>query len=194
MKASQGLVVLLFVLLLESHHAFTTPNLRHIGGISLARQSITSLYERSQTYNQNDALKIIEDQGSVEISPVEERVLDLIEHENDMIDKRMTWFLTFQGFLFAVIGLGQEADMINFEFLFIPASVSCLSIMFAILESDKSLIRMKANITHETFKPLCAAPDPGIFFGVAAIEIFRPKYSMPISILIAWTLMLQGNN
>ncbi len=163
-----------------------------MGRTSLVQRSTNSLYERSETNNQCDML-IVEEQGSVEISPVEERVLDLIEHENDMIDKRMTWFLTFQGFLFAVIGLGQEADAISFDFLFIPASVSCLSIMFAILQSDKALIKMKANIHHEIFKPLCAVPDPGSLFGIAPSEIFRPKYSMPISILVAWTLMLSGS-
>ncbi len=137
--------------------------------------------------------KIVQLRGGsiLPVADEQKEVLSLIAGENSIIDTRMNWFLTFQGFLFAALSFSKDQQAANstLQSLMIPAAVSCVSLIFAILQSDLRLLEMHTFLTQETLKRLCSVPKPGYFFGIAFRELFKPKYSMPFSILAAWTLV-----
>jgi len=115
-----------------------------------------------------------------------------IEREQGLVNNRLSWMLTFQGFLFAAIALSTNQDAepaIRAVFRnVIPAigiAVALLALVgvhAAALSSNEIKVKWRKRDGFEQYPPT---------FGTRTISILGriTSYGIPISVVLAWVLL-----
>ena len=119
------------------------------------------------------------------------RYFELIHHENELMNQRMTWFLLIQGLL--LNGVGDYCDT-NQDFLAVLSIVGILtSLSFACvvgkcyncikkLYSEGSRRYGGSELDHF---PIIGRASQGV-----CCDIFDPWFVMPFAFLVAWASLL----
>jgi len=78
-------------------------------------------------------------------SPTEfaDRLREMIQHETELVNHRMTWFLTTQTLLFAAIGVVWEKDLLIQLTLVLVGSVVGISFHFSIQAAIRAVQRLE---------------------------------------------------
>lgn len=117
-----------------------------------------------------------------------ERYFQLIRHENDMINARMTWWLVLQGFMLAGIAFGWEKSLglvVIFSFIGVLTSLSSAIVLSCAIYAIGKL----GEQCHERY-PLC---DPAI--GLADNDSDKPIKIIPylprwlLHLMLPWHIM-----
>jgi len=110
----------------------------------------------------------------------------MIEHENNLINHRFSWFLGFQGFLFAAASLFLTKEVANnSSYLYGLAALGVIfsiSIFYSFLSADSAIknLTTKCPTTDEEGK------DMPPVIGFADKKYLYPWFVMPIIVSIAW--------
>lgn len=118
-----------------------------------------------------------------------------LERELNLINHRISWMLTFQGFLFATIALvaNQNADQaIRAVFRnVIPAIgiavafLALIGVHAAYLSIKDIKTTLKQKLGYWEYAPAFGTPTSSVLGKV-------PSYGIPISIVTAWFIFLMG--
>jgi hypothetical protein len=112
---------------------------------------------------------------------------DLIKHENDLINHRLTWFITIQGLLYASLGFAwgkQDARELVFTFCGL-GMLTAISTAFVLWGGANAIERLASESR--------AAGQP-VIGRRAGIEKFAyPWYSFPVLFGLAWASVLWIN-
>jgi hypothetical protein len=114
-------------------------------------------------------------------------VRDLIKHENDLLNHRLTWFITIQGLLFAALGFAwSKSDAKELVFVFCGLGIlTAVSSAFALWGGANAIDQLS---TEEKID------DQPIIGRRAGIEKFAyPWYSFPVLFGAAWGSILWIN-
>ena len=121
-----------------------------------------------------------------EESAVEAR--DLIKHENDLIDQRLTWLIALQGLLFAALGFAwdkRDAQGLIAIFCFLGTATS-ISVAFALWGGAAAIERL-SKIEAQTRHMVIGRKSRSIE------KIFYPWFTFPVLFAITWLLVLWFN-
>jgi hypothetical protein len=118
-----------------------------------------------------------------------------LERELSLINNRISWMLTFQGFLFATIALvanknTEQAIRIVFRNVIptigiVVAFLALIGVHAAHLSIKSIKTRWKQNLDYLEYSPALGTSTSSILGRV-------PSYGIPISIIIAWFLFFIG--
>lgn len=118
-----------------------------------------------------------------------------LERELSLINNRISWMLTFQGFLFATIALvanknTEQAIRLVFRNVIptigiVVAFLALIGVHAAHLSIESIKTRWKQNLDYLEYSQA---------FGTSTSSILGrvPSYGIPISIIIAWFLFFIG--
>ena len=79
---------------------------------------------------------------TVDLDKMEDVCRAIISEENGLVNNRITWFLNFQGFLFAAASLSST----NEEFIIaisVPGMLSGVSALYSVSEAQRAIRNMK---------------------------------------------------
>lgn len=116
----------------------------------------------------------------------DEVLRELIKNENEMINHRMNWFLTLQGFMFAAISFAWEK---NTELCLVFSLVGALSALSVglLLRSGVKEVKCLEEEGRELSNPVIGRKfeeTPKV------IHSFLPWQFLPILMVSAWSLIL----
>jgi len=125
----------------------------------------------------------VQDTRSVKLDVVR----DLIKHENDLINHRLTWFITSQGLLMAALGFAWgKADAR--DLIFVLCGLGLLTSV-----STACVLWSGAAVIDQLAKKTCADDEP-VIGGRAGIRRFAyPWYSFPVLFGVSWASILWIN-
>ena len=109
---------------------------------------------------------------------------DLIKHENDLIDQRLTWLISLQGLLFAALGFAwnkQDAQNLIAIFCFLGVTTS-VSIAFALWGGAAAIERL-SKIEAQTQNIVIGRQSSRIE------KFFYPWFTFPVLFAISWLLV-----
>jgi hypothetical protein len=114
-------------------------------------------------------------------------VRDLIKHENELMNHRLTWFITLQGLLFAALGFAWEkTDAKGLIFVFCGLGIFSSASAATALHGAATAIKQLAKIqTH-----------PKIIIGRVAPwfeTMLYPWFAFPVLFASAWAIILWLN-
>jgi hypothetical protein len=121
-------------------------------------------------------------------------ISDHIEKEVDLVNNRLSWMLSFQGFLFASISIvtskESEATLRTFlrdAFSFAGIAVAVLTLIgvYASALQRDSLKRQWTNLKYQGFPPLSSNP---LISTMGRITSF----GIPITIITVWIAVWRG--
>ncbi|MBW4484681.1 MAG: hypothetical protein KME14_19270 [Tildeniella torsiva UHER 1998/13D] len=118
-----------------------------------------------------------------------------LERELNLINNRISWMLTFQGFLFAAIALvaNQNTDQAIRTMFGIVVPIIGIAVAFlalvgvhaAYLSIKDIKETWKKKLGHWEYSPAFGTPRSSLLGRV-------PSYGIPVSIIIAWFIFLVG--
>ena len=128
------------------------------------------------------------DQTQVTITKYYEYMSAQIDREDELIHKRITWFLTFEGFLFASLSLSKNQNLFNDIKYVIPllgATVAVLA-LFGIGAALRAIKELKEGWRVKTAH-LVDNPYPRAY-GSEVSHFLGSSYSLclPIAVMSAW--------
>ena len=119
-------------------------------------------------------------------------VVRLLEREDRLINSRMTWYLTIQGFIIGSIALIFNGELETNDCLKLSAILllSCLGILLSIIVFISVIRARKAkeNVCRK-WEPFCPDdyPDPR---GISWLNIWTPGLTVPCLLVAFWTIVI----
>lgn len=112
---------------------------------------------------------------------------DLIKHENDLMNHRLTWFITIQGLLFAALGFAWgKPDARGLIFVFCGLGLlTAISTAFVLWGGAAAI----ENLSKES--PTVGGPTIGRRAGIERVAY--PWFSFPVLFGLAWVLIVSIN-
>ena len=113
---------------------------------------------------------------------------ELIKHENDLIDHRLTWFITIQGLLFTALGFAWgKSDAKSLVFVFsglgFLTAISTAFVLWGGAFAIENLSRTKDTVE-----------EPMIGRRAGVEKIAYPWFSFPVLFGMAWILIAWINS
>lgn len=125
----------------------------------------------------------VHDESSIEPSVAR----DLIKHENDLINHRLSWFITIQGLLFAALGFAWGKTETR-ELVFVFCGLGMLTAV-----STACVLWDGATAIEQLSKENSAVREPIIGRRAGIKKFAYPWYSFPVLFGLAWGLTLWIN-
>jgi hypothetical protein len=118
-------------------------------------------------------------------------IRDMIKHENELVNQRLTWLFTFQGLLFTATGFLWKASIFPVTVLGFIGIISCISIGYT-LSRGLNAIKDLLALARDYKKPLTEnwIFPPSIGSRRKAIELILPGILLPWVLGIAWIAIL----
>lgn len=119
-------------------------------------------------------------------------VREMIQHENDLINQRITWFGTLQGLLFAALAFawGKANTSILFFLLAILGILLSASTYYAVQSSLKAIKTLREWWDNNKSADYVGPDIIGRRPDSRSIPFLRPYVVFPTSFLIAWATIL----
>jgi hypothetical protein len=133
--------------------------------------------------------------GMLDLKDFYDYTTQQIERENDLINNRLSWMLTFQGFLFAALALVVNKDTEPAVGLIFKnvlpiigiavALLAFLGVLAAYISIDNIKQKWKKQLGNQQYPPAHGTPLASFLGRITS-------YGIPISIVIAWLLIRSG--
>ncbi|MBE9005078.1 hypothetical protein IQ259_08505 [Fortiea sp. LEGE XX443] len=118
-----------------------------------------------------------------------------IEREQNLVNNRLSWMLTFQGFLFASIALVANKDTEPSIRLVFRNVIPAIGIAVALLAFiGIHAAALSSNEIKAKWKQRAGFQDYPPTFGTSKISLLGriTSYGIPTSVVLAWLLLLFG--
>jgi len=118
-------------------------------------------------------------------------VRDMIKHENELVNQRLTWMFTLQGLLFAATGFLRKDSILPVIVFGFVGIISCISIGYSLtlgLNAIKDLLALARK--YKKSLPAHWVFPPSIGSRRQAIERILPGILLPWVLGIAWITIL----
>src|SRR5271157_104561 len=118
-------------------------------------------------------------------------VRDMIRHEDEVLNHRLSWMWTLQGLLFAAAGVLWDKDMRGVLIMGAVGILSSVSIGYSLsrgLRAVRELLGMAADQKHKL--PLGVELPPTIGARTKAIEWLLPGRFLPWIFGLAWVSII----
>jgi hypothetical protein len=118
-------------------------------------------------------------------------IRDMIQHENQLSNQRLTWMWTIQGLLFASIPFTWKISLILHFVIGLVGLISSISIGYQLSRGNaaiKELLTIAKNYKKELDKTICIPPTIGA--RSKAHEWLLPTKLLPIVFATAWVVLL----
>lgn len=110
---------------------------------------------------------------------------ELIAHENELINHRLTWFITLQGLLMAALGFAwDKTDARGLVFVFCGLGILSAISTATILWGGAAAIE-RLSMIEELHKGCMVIGRRATLFE----KIFYPWFAMPVLFAVAWALI-----
>ncbi len=112
---------------------------------------------------------------------------EIIHKEYDMVDDRLTWYLNFEGFLFAGAGFAV-ADSTFLTIISVPGCLAGISVLFSVWQAKKAREKMQDIMKNngKALYPLCGEMDDE---STGMAILLMPKYFLPVLLTGAWMVV-----
>jgi hypothetical protein len=117
-------------------------------------------------------------------------VREMIRHEDNLYDKRMTWFCTIQGLLWAALAISWQLNG--------PWILACILSVVGVLVSASSYLAFRASLRAiDAQREWWDSNKPSDYKGPdvigrrpddSSIPWMRPHVVFPVGLAVAWTL------
>ncbi len=111
---------------------------------------------------------------------------EIIDKENNLINDRLTWYLNFEGFLFAGAGFASGADRTFIAIISVPGCLAGISVLFSIWQAKRAIEKMQGIMEKngKAVYPLCGLEMEDSF--TTGVTFFMPKYFLPVLLTGTW--------
>ena len=114
-------------------------------------------------------------------------IRELLTQENTLMDNRMSWFLTLQGFLFAALAFGWDKGASLIAVFGIVGIMSSISVGILMRHTVLAMRRLQ-----EKAESFCNGPIVGRSHkeNIAIVHFLLPWHFLPILFSLAWILLI----
>jgi len=118
-----------------------------------------------------------------------ETVRQMIKHESDVTNHRLTWLVTLQGFLFAALGFAWRDGKQLIPLLSVIGIASSISMLFPLYCADAAIRDLVRR--WDTEKPVdFVGPDVvGYRPTGRLISLFLPWFLLPAILAVGWVVV-----
>jgi len=121
-------------------------------------------------------------------------IREMIRHESDFINHRLTWLAALQGFLIASLGVSLKSGLPNrvTVLLAVVGIVSSLSVLVSMFCADRAIGRLREVWTPpENYRGpgVIGHPGPGKR-GLGRWKFVLPWFVLPVLFTLVWTSLL----
>jgi hypothetical protein len=116
-------------------------------------------------------------------------VREMIKHEDDLTNQRMSWFLTIEGLLFAALSFGWDKNRWLVSGVLAPAGFAvCLSCRFSLVLGPTTVGKLVSKWDTELMPRSYHGVDVvGMRVNVSRMRQFLwPWNSVPLALALAW--------
>jgi hypothetical protein len=117
-------------------------------------------------------------------------IREMIIHESNLINHRLTWVTTLQGFLFAALAFSWKDARTFVPALVVVGFVSSFSVLLSLTWAHRAIEKLLADwrkATPSKEEPIYSGPDViGYRSGSSRLPYFLPWFVLPIVLGLAW--------
>ena len=119
---------------------------------------------------------------------------DQIKREDNLLNNRVSWFLAFQGFLFAAAAVIVDSDLETYQkidaakFIAVFGVLLSICVLIGVMGAEFSLTNLKSRwkkieSDYDKFFPPPYGKNIAWFFGCI------PRFCIPAFLIVAWTII-----
>lgn len=126
------------------------------------------------------------------------RYFKKVQHENELVHYRMTWFITMQGFLFASMALLNNASVYGARKPLMIIGLGVIGVVSALITTVSvraAFMAMEATRSQweEAFKCLAESHEfPALMGGKTGTDIWKKgrlmAFALPLSVFAVWMI------
>jgi len=113
-------------------------------------------------------------------------IRELLHQENDVMNHRMTWFLTLQGFLFAALTFGWEQSQALITVFGLVGIMSCFSVGTLLRHAVLAMKHLQ-ELASELNEPIAGRTHRE---NTAIVHFILPWHFLPILLSTAWLSLI----